>query len=236
MTTSTKPVAMIVGGGSGIGADAAKKMSELGYEVAILSSSGKGEALAIELGGVGFTGSNLVPADLEAFVGATMERFGRIDALINCTGHGPKGPIMDISDEDWHLGMDYYLLNVIRAARLVTPIMLAQGSGSIVNVSTFAVFEPDPDFPTSAVFRAGLASYSKLFADKHAAQGVRMNNVLPGFIDSLPEKEDRVARIPAGRYANVRELSETIAFLATDASSYITGQNLRVDGGLTRSV
>ena len=178
MTTSTKPVAMIVGGGSGIGADAAKKMSELGYEVAILSSSGKGEALAIELGGMGFTGSNLVPADLEAFVGATMERFGRIDALINCTGHGPKGPIMDISDEDWHLGMDYYLLNVIRAARLVTPIMLAQGSGSIVNVSTFAVFEPDPDFPTSAVFRAGLASYSKLFADKHAAQGVRMNNVL----------------------------------------------------------
>ena len=227
---------MIVGGGSGIGADAAKKMSELGYEVAILSSSGKGEALAIELGGVGFTGSNLVVADLEAFVGATMERFGRIDALINCTGHGPKGPIMDISDEDWHLGMDYYLLNVIRAARLVTPIMLAQGSGSIVNVSTFAVFEPDPDFPTSAVFRAGLASYSKLFADKHAAQGVRMNNVLPGFIDSLPEKEDRVARIPAGRYAKVRELSETIAFLATDASSYITGQNLRVDGGLTRSV
>ena len=227
---------MIVGGGSGIGADAAKKMSELGYEVAILSSSGKGEALANELGGVGFTGSNLVVADLEAFVSATMDRFGRIDALINCTGHGPKGPIMDISDEDWHLGMDYYLLNVIRAARLVTPIMVAQGSGSIVNVSTFAVFEPDPDFPTSAVFRAGLASYSKLFADKHAAQGVRMNNVLPGFIDSLPEKEDRVARIPAGRYANVRELSETIAFLATDASSYITGQNLRVDGGLTRSV
>ena len=227
---------MIVGGGSGIGADAAKKMSELGHEVAILSSSGKGEALANELGGVGFTGSNLVVADLEAFVSATMDRFGRIDALINCTGHGPKGPIMDISDEDWHLGMDYYLLNVIRAARLVTPIMVAQGSGSIVNVSTFAVFEPDPDFPTSAVFRAGLASYSKLFADKHAAQGVRMNNVLPGFIDSLPEKEDRVARIPAGRYANVRELSETIAFLATDASSYITGQNLRVDGGLTRSV
>ena len=227
---------MIVGGGSGIGADAAKKMSELGYEVAILSSSGKGEALANELGGVGFTGSNLVVADLEAFVGATLERFGRIDALINCTGHGPKGPIMDISDEDWHRGMDYYLLNVIRAARLVTPVMVAQGSGSIVNVSTFAVFEPDPDFPTSAVFRAGLASYSKLFADKHAAQGVRMNNVLPGFIDSLPEKEDRVARIPAGRYAKVRELSETIAFLATDASSYITGQNLRVDGGLTRSV
>jgi len=86
------------------------------------------------------------------------------------------------------------------------------------------------------VFRAGLAGYTKLFADQYAAKGVRMNNVLPGFIDSLPEKEDRLARIPAGRYARVRELSETIAFLATDASSYITGQNLRVDGGLTQSV
>lgn len=231
-----QPVAMIVGGGSGIGADAAIKMNELGYEVAILSSSGKGEALAQSLGGFGFTGSNLEPADLSAFVEGAMARFGRIDALINCAGHGPKGPVLEISDENWHLGLDYYLLNVIRATRLVAPIMVAQGSGAIVNVSTFAAFEPDPDFPTSAVFRAGLAGFTKLFADKHAGDGVRMNNVLPGFIDSLPEKADRVARIPAGRYARVRELSESIAFLATDASSYITGQNLRVDGGLTQSV
>ena len=233
---SPKPVAVIVGGGSGIGADAARKMHEIGYDVAVMSSSGKGEALGNELGGLGFTGSNLDVADLEAFVAATMNQFGRIDAVINCTGHGPKGDLLSISDEDWHLGMDYYFLNVVRMTRLVAPIMEAQGSGAIVNVSTFAVFEPDPDFPTSAVFRAGLAGYTKLFADKYAAKGVRMNNVLPGFIDSLPEKEDRRARIPAGRYARVRELSETIAFLATDASSYITGQNLRVDGGLTQSV
>ena len=233
---SSKPVAVIVGGGSGIGADAARKMHEIGYDVAVMSSSGKGEALGNELGGLGFTGSNLDVADLEAFVAATMNQFGRIDAVINCAGHGPKGDLLSIRDEDWHLGMDYYFLNVVRMTRLVAPIMEAQGSGAIVNVSTFAVFEPDPDFPTSAVFRAGLAGYTKLFADKYAAKGVRMNNVLPGFIDSLPEKPDRVARIPAGRYARVRELSESIAFLATDASSYITGQNLRVDGGLTQSV
>jgi len=233
---STQPVAMIIGGGSGIGADAARKMNEIGHAVAVMSSSGKGEALGKELGGLGFTGSNLVVGDLQAFVEATMARFGRIDAVINCAGHGPKGDLLSISDEDWHLGMDYYFLNVARMTRLVTPIMAAQGKGAIVNVSTFAVFEPDPDFPTSAVFRAGLAGYTKLFADQYAAKGVRMNNVLPGFIDSLPEKEDRLARIPAGRYARVRELSETIAFLATDASSYITGQNLRVDGGLTQSV
>ena len=235
-TMSEKPVALIIGGGSGIGADAARTLASKNYRVGVMSSSGKGEALGKELGGLGFTGSNLEPADLDAFVQNSLQTFGRIDGIVNCTGHGPKGDIDEISDTDWHVGMDVYLLNVIRAVRLVTPIMVRQGVGSIVNISTFAVFEPDPDFPTSAVFRAGLASYTKLFADKHAAEGVRMNNVLPGFIDSLPEKAERTARIPMGRYAKVGELSDVIAFLISEASSYVTGQNIRVDGGLTRSV
>jgi len=233
---SDKKVALIIGGGSGIGADSARKLAETGFDVAVMSSSGKGEALGKELGGLGYTGSNLEPSDLKSFVDAAVARFGRIDAVVNCAGHGPKGPIMDISDEDWHLGMDYYLLNIVRATRLVLPIMQKQGSGSIVNISTFAVFEPDPDFPTSAVFRAGLATFTKLFSDKYAGENIRMNNVLPGFIDSLPEKAERTARIPMGRYAEVGELSETVVFFCSNASSYITGQNIRVDGGLTRSV
>ena len=231
-----KPVALVVGGGSGIGADSAKKLVDEGYDIAVMSSSGKGEALGNELGGLGFTGSVLEIADLQAFVDASMAKFGRIDAVVNCTGHGPKGDIMDISDENWHLGMDYYLMNVIRMTNLVTPIMEKQGSGSIVNISTFAVFEPDPLFPTSGVFRAALAAYTKLFSTKYAAKNIRMNNILPGFIDSLPSTEDRLARIPAGRYAEVRELSEAVVFMASSKSSYITGQNLRVDGGLTFSV
>lgn len=231
-----KKVALIVAGGSGIGADAARMLHQKGYEVGVMSSSGKGEALANELGGFGFTGSNLVVDDLKGFVDGAMKKFGRIDGVVNCTGHGPKGPVDEISDEDWHLGMDYYMLNVVRMTRLVLPIMRQQKSGSIVNISTFAAFEPDPDFPTSAVFRASLAGYTKLFSDKFAAEGIRMNNILPGFIDSLPEKEDRLTRIPVGRYARVEELSETICFMLSDASSYITGQNLRVDGGLTASV
>ena len=204
--------------------------------MAILSSSGKGEALARELGGLGVTGSNRETADLQRLVDAAMARWGRIDAVVNSAGHGPKGPLLEISDADWHLGMEFYLLNVVKTARLVTPVIRAQKSGAIVNVSTYALFEPEAAFPTSGVFRAGLAAFTKLYADDNAAHGVRMNNVLPGFIDSLPEKEERRARIPMGRYGRSEEVAELIAFLTSDKSGYITGQNIRIDGGITRSV
>lgn len=229
-------VALITAGGSGMGADAARHLSELGCKVGILSSSGKGEALAGELNGVGVTGSNLDDDALKSLVDAATSKWGRIDVLVNSAGHGPKGDILEMSDEDWHNGMEVYLMNVIRPTRLVTPVMLKQGKGSIINISTFAAFEPDPLFPTSGVFRSGLASFAKLFADKHAGDGIRMNNVLPGFIDSLPETEDRKARIPMGRYGMAREVSSVVALLASDDGGYITGQNIRVDGGLTRSV
>jgi NAD(P)-dependent dehydrogenase (short-subunit alcohol dehydrogenase family) len=229
-------VALIVGGGSGIAAGAARKLAADGFEIAIMSSSGRGEALAKELGGLGFTGSNLNPDDLKKFVDLAMDRWGRIDAVVNGAGHGPKGAILSISDADWQLGLEFYLLNVIRMTRLVAPIMQAQKSGSIVNISTYATFEPEENFPTSGVFRAGLAAFTKLFADQYAKDNIRMNNVMPGFIDSLPEKEDRRSRIPMGRYGTVGEAAELIAFLAGDKAGYITGQSIRVDGGLTRSV
>jgi NAD(P)-dependent dehydrogenase (short-subunit alcohol dehydrogenase family) len=233
---TTVKTALITAGGSGMGADAARQLAADGFKVGILSSSGKGEALAQELGGIGITGSNKSVDDLKKLVDLAMSTWGRIDVLVNSAGHGPKGPIMDISDEDWHEGMEVYLLNVIRPARLVAPIMAKQGGGTILNISTFAVFEPDPLFPTSGVFRAGLASFTKLFSDKFAADNVRMNNILPGFIDSLPETEDRRARIPMQRYGRAEEVSSLISYLASDNAGYITGQNLRVDGGLTRGV
>lgn len=229
-------VAVITAGGSGMGADAARRLAADGFRIAILSSSGKGETLAQELGGFGVTGSNQSNEDLKRLVDGAMERWGRVDVLVNSAGHGPRAPVLELTDEDWHRGLDVYLMNVIRPTRLVAPIMRAQKGGAIINISTFAAFEPDPAFPTSGVFRAGLAAFAKLFADQHAVDNVRMNNILPGFIDSLPEKEEFRARIPMGRYGHSKEIAATVSFLASEGAGYITGQNIRVDGGITRSV
>lgn len=228
-------VAVIVAGGSGMGAAAARRLAADGYGVAILSSSGKGESLARELGGLGVTGSNRSNDDLARLVDATLERWGRIDVLVNSAAHGPRAPVLELTDEQWHTGMEVYLLNVIRATRLVAPVMQQQQGGVIVNISTAWAFEPSPMFPTSAVFRAGLAAFTKLFADEYAASNVRMNNVLPGWIDSLPATDARRSSVPMQRYGTSEEVAATIAFLASDGAAYITGQNLRVDGGLMRS-
>ncbi|MFK3774408.1 SDR family oxidoreductase [Pseudomonas sp. NPDC089406] len=233
---SVQKVAIITAGGSGMGAAAARRLAADGYKVGILSSSGKGEALAAELGGIGVTGSNQSVDDLQRLVDAVMAKWGRVDVLVNSAGHGPRAPILDITDEDWHKGMEVYLLNVIRPARLVTPIMQKQQGGVIINISTAWAFEPSELFPTSAVFRSGLAAFSKVFADTYAGDNVRINNVLPGWIDSLPATEQRRDMVPLKRYGTSEEIAATIAFLASDGAAYITGQNIKVDGGLTRSV
>lgn len=229
-------VAMITAGGSGMGAGVARKLAAEGYAVGILSSSGKGQALAEALGGIGVTGSNQSNADVQRLVDAIMAKWGRIDVLVNSAGHGPRAPLVEITDEGWHQGIDIYFLSAVRPIRAVTPIMEAQGKGAILNITTFATFEPDPAFPTSGVARAGLAAFVKLYADQYAAKGIRINNLLPGFIDSLPEKDVFKARIPMGRYGRVEEIAATAAFLVSEGAGYITGQNIRVDGGVTRSV
>jgi NAD(P)-dependent dehydrogenase (short-subunit alcohol dehydrogenase family) len=232
----TAKVALVTAAGSGLGAGIARELAAQGWRVAVSSSSGKGEALGKALGGLGFTASNDDPAALARVVDGTLAAWGRIDALVNSAGHPPKGDLLAIADADWHRGLDTILLSVIRLARLVTPHMERQGGGAIVNVSTFAAFEPDLAFPVSCALRAALGSFAKLYSDRYAKANIRMNNVLPGFFDSLPEKEAARQRVPLGRYGRVEELAKTVAFLLSDGAGYIAGQNLRVDGGLTRSV
>ena len=233
---ATGKVAIVTAAGRGMGAAIARELAAQGWSLALLSPSGAAERLAGELGGFGLTGSVTEPGDLERLVDGTMDRHGRIHAVVNNTGPVPKGDLLDHDDDAWHASLDMVLLNVVRMARLVTPVMRAQGGGAIVNVSTFSAFEPSLDYPVSSTLRAGLGSFTKLYAERYAADNVRMNNVLPGFIDSLPHGEDKAAKVPMRRIGSVAEIAKTAAFLLGDGAGYITGQNLRVDGGLTRGV
>lgn len=267
----TQPVAIVTASGHGIGAACARELASRRYAVALMSTSNRSIELAKELGGVGISGSVTVAADLKRLVETALDAYGRIDAVVNNTGHtrwtigvDPSGHIvpdadrkartktgedrglgydpelgdslLEITDQDWHDGVDMFLLNVVRMARLVTPVMIRQGGGTIVNISTFAAFEPRLIFPISPTIRASLAAFAKLYADRYARDGIRMNNLLPGYMDNMPMNDDVRRAIPLGRPCTMQEIAGTAAFLLSDDAGYITGQNILVDGGINRSI
>ena len=251
--SSEHPVAIVTAAGRGIGAACARELARRKYRIALLSPSGSAVELAREIGGLGVTGSVLEPRDLEELVRATLDAFGRIDALVNNTGHipgrsaGSKGPVFDPdetdhlllsrSDAEWHHALDMMVLNVVRMARLVTPVMERQGGGAIVNISTFAAKEPSSKFPLEPCVRMALGGFAKLYADRYGRHGIRMNNLLPGFVEHRhrPSKEMR-ASVPLGRPCTLDELAKTAAFLLSADSGYITGQSILLDGGMNRGV
>ena len=233
---SSSKVAIVTAAGRGMGAAIARELAAGGYALALLSPSGAAEKIAGELGALGVTGSVTDPADLKRLVDATLDRHARIDVVVNNTGPIPKGDLLAHDDEVWHTALDMALLNVVRMARLVTPVMRTQGGGAIVNVSTFSAFEPSLDYPVSSTLRAGLGSFTKLYADRYAEDNIRMNSILPGYIDSQPHGEDKAVKVPMRRIGTMEEIAKTVAFLLGAGAGYITGQNLRVDGGLTHGV
>jgi NAD(P)-dependent dehydrogenase (short-subunit alcohol dehydrogenase family) len=234
VTDKTK-VAIVTASGRGIGAAIARELAA-DYRLVLMSRSREATQLAHELGGIGLTGSVTQPADLHRLVRAAMEAYNRIDAVVNNTGHAVKGDLLEVTDEDWHESVDLLLLNVVRMARLVTEQMVSQGAGAIVNISTFTAVEPTLRFPVSATLRAALSGFTKLYADRYAGVGVRMNNVLPGHLGNYQREDEERNQIPMRRPGTVTEVAKTVRFLLSPDASYITGQNIRVDGGLTRSL
>ena len=232
----TDKVAIVTGASRGMGAACARELASRGYKTVIMARSDEVEVLAAEIGAIAVRGSVTEVADIQKVVDQTLDAYGRVDAVVNSTGHPPGGPILDISDADWHAGMDMVMLNVVRMARVVAPLMVRQGGGAIANISTYSALEPNSSFPVSSCLRAALAGFTKLFADSYADKNVRMNNVLPGYIDSFPPDPDIVKALPMKRYGTVQEIAKTAAFLVSEDSGYITGQNILVDGALARGI
>ena len=243
-----QPVAIVTAAGQGIGEAIARELAARGYALALMSPSGASTRLARELGGIGLDGSIGETADLERLVRMTLDEHGRIDAVVNNTGRDPwsqhvSGPgydadlpatLFDIPDSAWHDSVDMSVLNVVRMGRLVTPAMIERGGGAIVNISTFAALEPRLIFPVSSALRLALAGITKLYADQYGKHGIRMNNVLPGFMDNWPVDEAVRRTIPLARPGEMAEVAKTVAFLLSSDAGYITGQNILVDGGVNR--
>ena len=228
-------VAIVTAASRGMGAACARHLAASGYSLMLFARSEEVRVLAKELGADAMTGSVASEADLRKLVEQTHERHGRIDAVVNNTGHAAKGELLALTDEEWHTGLDLLLLNVVRMARLVTPIMVRQGSGAMVNISSFVAAEPGLRFPISATLRATLGNYAKLYSQEYAGKGIRMNNVLPGWIDTYRVDDATRQTIPMGRAGSAEEVAKAVGFLLSADASYITGESLLVDGGFVRS-
>jgi NAD(P)-dependent dehydrogenase (short-subunit alcohol dehydrogenase family) len=246
---SKQPVAIVTAASQGLGAACAKELAARGYRLVLQSSSGKAAGVAKRLGGIALKGSVSDPKHIKEVVTAAMDKYGRIDTVLNNTGHiagggvpsqGPgynpktKGRLLELSDQDWSHGLDMIILNVVRMSRLVTPIMRKQGGGAILNMSSFAGKEPSPAYPLGACLRMALAGFAKLYADRYARDNIRMNNILPGFIENWPMAPSLRQQVPMARPGTLAEVAKTAAFLLSSDAGYITGQNVLVDGGLNR--
>jgi NAD(P)-dependent dehydrogenase (short-subunit alcohol dehydrogenase family) len=225
---------LVIGGGRGMGAATAKEMHKRGYKLSLMSPSDSCEHLAENLKGIALRGKAENKKNLERIVSLTMEKYGRIDSVLVHVGGPPKGDLLEIDDEDWDKANQMIIKPVVSIAKLVTPIMMERGGGSIVNITTFSAFEPSLTFPTSSVYRAGVSSFTKLFSDRYGAKNIRMNCLLPGFTDSLKLPEEFAKLSSLNRLARAEEQAKVAAFLLSDDSSYITGQSIRSDGGVTR--
>lgn len=229
-------VAVITAASKGMGAACARELASVGYKVVLMARSESVLELAKELDGKAITGSVTNPDDLQSLIDLALSSYGRIDVLVNNTGHPPKGALLELTDEQWQEGANLVFMNVVRMARLVTPVMQKQGGGTILNISTFAAFEPSSKFPVSSVFRTALASYTKLYSQEFGKDNIRMNNLLPGYIESYPVSDEALEEIPLKRAGLLKEIGKTAAFLASDGAAYITGENLKIDGGITKNI
>ncbi|MBE9114544.1 SDR family oxidoreductase [Lusitaniella coriacea LEGE 07157] len=229
---NSNKVAIVTAASRGIGAGCAKELAARGYQVSLIARSDRVLYLAQELNGIAIQGSISVFEDLERLVQNTLNKFGRIDAVVNSFGDPPRSELLDIDDEMWLENFEMLFLSVVRIAKLVTKPMQEQGGGAIVNISACDSQEPELGTAFSGTLRAAMEGFTKLYAKRYRADRIRMNSVAPFFVaDSIEELEGW--NVPSdlmwGRPTTYSELAKTVAFLISDDAKFITGTTLKVD-------
>jgi 3-oxoacyl-[acyl-carrier protein] reductase len=258
----TGKVAMVGGASRGLGFAVARALVAEGAQVSIASRDAARIDAAAKALREHAPGAQVlaVPADLRtaaeitAWHEATIERFGGLDMLFVNTGGPPPGPALGFDDQAWQSAVDLLLLSAVRMVRLAVPVMSARGGGSILVATSSAVKEPIANLALSNVVRTSVAALVKTLANELAPQRIRVNNLVPGRIDTdrvreldegraqaagipLDEQRRRMeATIPLGRYGAPDEFGKAAAFLLSDASAYTTGAFLQVDGGMIKGV
>lgn len=250
-------VAMVAAASKGIGFAIAQGLIAEGCRVSICSRSE--DSLHQALGRLGLRSFGTTcdvsnPAELEAWKDYTVSEIGEPDILVTNTGGPPAGALKEMTDAQWHSGIESTLLNIIRLVRLVSPGMADRGWGRIVHVTSLVAKEPNPVLPISSTLRSGIMALTRLQATELAISGVTVNGVLPGHtytdrqlhlaeiraekegIDPQEALKRQADAIPIGRIAEPTEIAAPAVFLCSRQASYITGVNLLVDGGVTKGL
>jgi 3-oxoacyl-[acyl-carrier protein] reductase len=254
-------IAMVAASSRGLGFGVARELAREGAKVSLasrdLESAKKAASQIHEETGTPVLASQMDakdPAAIANWTSRTISEFSGVDLLVANAGGPPAGNFDNFSDESWQDAFELNLLSTIRMIRSVLPSMRQRGGGSILTITSITVKEPSEQLILSNVMRSGVTSLVKTLSMQFAPEGIRVNNIMPGRINTdrirsldstraertgmTPEecRADAIKTIPMGRYGDITELGKAAAFLLSDAASYITGSSLALDGGSLKTV
>jgi 3-oxoacyl-[acyl-carrier protein] reductase len=234
----TGRVAMVAAASKGLGRAAAEALAAEGCRLSVCSRS------APSFGDLAVSCDVSKPEELQRWYDDTIAYFGQVDILVTNTGGPPAAQFLDLTEEQWSIGVEATLMNVVRLSRLVIPDMQKRKWGRIVHITSFVAKQPTALLTVSSTLRAGISALTKTLADQVAQDGILVNAVLPGHFMTDRQKQlseiraeylqKAVTSIPLGRYGEPRELADVIAFLCSERASFVTGTSVLVDGGQYR--